>query len=444
MDHQHNSFQSEKPALNMTASSRGSVKTLTAKGDEGDEKLGNDISEGNDVSERRIRDDMAQLAKRLTAHSQASGAIPSLFPLAKAFYKARMASLDGTAPRTSGIAFQNLSVYGFGADTDFQKTVGNIFLGVAGKKQRLLGKKQQRVEILYDLEGVVHSGEMLCVLSPPGSGCSTFLRTVAGETHSFHLESSAKLNHQGIHPARLTVAFRGEAIYTAEVDHHFPQLTVGDTLYYAAAARCPKNIPNGASREEYIGHLRDVTMAMFDISHTRNTRVGNEFIHGVSGGERKRVTIAEAALSYAPVQCWDNSTRGLDSANAVEFCRTIRTQADVFGCASCVAIYQAPQDAYGLLDKVLVLYEGCQIFFGKTSRARQYFEKLGFVCPDQQTTADFLTSMTSPSERSVRPGWEGKAPRTADDFASVWKQSHDRSLLMGEIDDYIARYPFNG
>lgn len=81
MDHQHNSFQSEKPALNMTASSRGSVKTLTAKGDEGDEKLGNDISEGNDVSERRIRDDMAQLAKRLTAHSQASGAIPSLFPL---------------------------------------------------------------------------------------------------------------------------------------------------------------------------------------------------------------------------------------------------------------------------------------------------------------------------------------------------------------------------
>uniref|UniRef100_A0A0B7KDD9 ABC transporter domain-containing protein n=1 Tax=Bionectria ochroleuca TaxID=29856 RepID=A0A0B7KDD9_BIOOC len=450
MDHQHNSLQSEKPALNVTASSRGSVKTLTAKGDEGDEKLGNDISGGNDASEQRIRDDMAQLAKRLTAHSQASGAIPSLFPLisggpldpyseqfnakiwAKAFYKARMASLDGSAPRTSGIAFQNLSVY---ADTDFQKTVGNIFLGVASLAQRLLGKRQQRVDILYDLEGVVHSGEILCVLGPPGSGCSTFLRTVAGETHGFHLESSAKVNHQGIHPAQMTGAFRGEAIYTAEVDHHFPQLTVGNALYYAAAARCPKNIPHGASREEYIGHLRDVTMAMFGISHTRNTRVCNDFIRGVSGGERKRVTIAEAALSYAPMQCWDNSTRGLDSANAVEFCRTIRTQADVFG---------SPQDAYDLFDKVLVLYEGRQIFFGKASRARQYFEGLGFVCPGQQTTADFLTSMTSPSERSVRPGWEGKAPRTADDFASIWKQSHDRSLLKEEIDDYMARYPFNG
>ncbi|CAG9945597.1 unnamed protein product [Clonostachys rosea f. rosea IK726] len=421
MDHQHNSLQSEKPALNVTASSRGSVKTLTAKGDEGDEKLGNDISGGNDASEQRIRDDMAQLAKRLTAHSQASGAIPSLFPLISG-------GQDGVSGRQCaadiGHRLPEPQRVRFGADTDFQKTVGNIFLGVASLAQRLLGKRQQRVDILYDLEGVVHSGEILCVLGPPGSGCSTFLRTVAGETHGFHLESSAKVNHQGIHPAQMTGAFRGEAIYTAEVDHHFPQLTVGNALYYAAAARCPKNIPHGASREEYIGHLRDVTMAMFGISHTRNTRVCNDFIRGVSGGERKRVTIAEAALSYAPMQCWDNSTRGLDSANAVEFC--------------------PPQDAYDLFDKVLVLYEGRQIFFGKASRARQYFEGLGFVCPGQQTTADFLTSMTSPSERSVRPGWEGKAPRTADDFASIWKQSHDRSLLKEEIDDYMARYPFNG
>jgi ATP-binding cassette subfamily G (WHITE) protein 2 (PDR) len=51
-------------------------------------------------------------------------------------------------------------------------------------------------------------------------------------------------------------------------------------------------------------------MAMFGISHTVNTRVGNDFVRGVSGGERKRVTIAEATLSFAPLQAWDNSTRG--------------------------------------------------------------------------------------------------------------------------------------
>jgi ABC-type multidrug transport system ATPase subunit len=87
-------------------------------------------------------------------------------------------------------------------------------------------------------------------------------------------------------------------------------------------------------------------MALFGILHTKDTRVGDDFVRGVSGGERKRVTIAEAALSYAPLQCWDNSTRGLDSATALEFCRTLRMQADVMGCTSAVAIYQASQDAY--------------------------------------------------------------------------------------------------
>lgn len=54
-------------------------------------------------------------------------------------------------------------------------------------------------------------------------------------------------------------SFRGEAIYTAEVDAHFPQLSVGDTLYFAALARAPCRIPGGVSRERYAEHLRDVS-----------------------------------------------------------------------------------------------------------------------------------------------------------------------------------------
>jgi ATP-binding cassette subfamily G (WHITE) protein 2 (PDR) len=140
--------------------------------------------------------------------------------------------------------------------------------------------------------------------------------------------------------------FRGEAIYTAEVDVHFPQLTAGYTLSFAAQARAPRHIPGGVSRQVYAEHRKDVIMAMFGISHTVNTRVGNDYVRGVSGGERKRVTIAEAALSGAPLQCWDNSTRGLDSANALEFCRTLRMEAEIMGTAACVAIYQASQSAY--------------------------------------------------------------------------------------------------
>lgn len=140
--------------------------------------------------------------------------------------------------------------------------------------------------------------------------------------------------------------FRGEVIYSAEVDVHFPQLTVGDTLYFAARARVPRQLPSGVSKKQWAETLRDVVLAVYNISHTRNTKVGNEFIRGVSGGERKRVSLAEAILCGAPLQAWDNSTRGLDSASSVQFCSTLRLGTDLFGNTACVAIYQAPQTAY--------------------------------------------------------------------------------------------------
>lgn len=258
------------------------------------------------------------------------------------------------------------------------------------------------------------------------------------------IDENSHINYQGIDPKQFHKDFRGEAIYTAEVDVHFPMLTVGDTLGFAAQARAPRHIPGGLSRRTYANHLRDVIMATFGISHTINTRVGNDFVRGVSGGERKRVTIAEAALSGAPLQCWDNSTRGLDSANAIEFCKTLRISTNIVGSTACVAIYQAPQSAYDVFDKVLVIYEGRQIYFGPTTSARGYFEGIGFQCPDRQTIADFLTSMTSHLERVPRPGFEGKIPRTPDEFAAIWKASPDRAELMNDIDKFNADYEVGG
>jgi ATP-binding cassette subfamily G (WHITE) protein 2 (PDR) len=135
-------------------------------------------------------------------------------------------------------------------------------------------------------------------------------------------------------------------IYNAEVDTHLPHLTVGETLTFAARARSVRHIPGGLTREEADTLNRDVMMAIFGLTHTINTRVGDNYVRGVSGGERKRVSIAEAALTGAKFQCWDNATRGLDSGNAINFCRNLRLQADLLGVASVVSLYQAPQSAY--------------------------------------------------------------------------------------------------
>ncbi|EDN03421.1 hypothetical protein HCAG_01286 [Histoplasma mississippiense (nom. inval.)] len=95
-------------------------------------------------------------------------------------------------------------------------------------------------------------------------------------------------------------------------------------------------------------------MAIFGLSHTVNTKVGDDYVRGVSGGERKRVSIAELTLSGAPVACWDNSTRGLDSATALEFTQALRVGADVMGGTYAVAIYQASQAIYDIFDKAIV------------------------------------------------------------------------------------------
>lgn len=356
----------------------------------------------------------------------------------------RIEGLDHTA-RTAGVMFKDLSVHGYGTPTDFQKDVANVWLTGAGLVRRVFGMEQKtKIQILTDFEGVVKSGEMLVVLGRPGSGCSTFLKTIAGETHGLYIDDKATINYQGIPMDVMHKNFRGEVIYQAETDVHFPNLTVGQTLDFAAKARCPRVRPPGVTREEWADHNRAVVMAIYGLSHTYNTKVGNDFIRGVSGGERKRVSIAEVALARSPLQCWDNSTRGLDSATAIEFVKNLRMNTDLTGTTAALAIYQAPQAAYDQFDKVVVLYEGRQIFFGKIDEARPYFESLGFVCPPRSTTADFCTAVTSPAERIVAAGFEGRAPRTAEEFAQRWKESQARQELLREIAEFERDFPLGG
>ncbi|KAJ2903503.1 ZEB2-regulated ABC transporter 1 [Zalerion maritima] len=432
------------------------AETNTVAGD------GDEASSSSDSEEQRRESLVHNLARHFTTQSHFSGLTGEnpffasedspLNPAsdnfsARAWARAAMNLMrDSNAEqRTSAVCFQNLNVYGFGVATDFQKSVGNVWLEGVGAVKSMFGMgSEQRIDILRNFDGLVRNGEMLVVLGPPGSGCSTFLKTVAGETNGIYVGEGSYFNYQGMTAKEMHTNHRGEAIYTAETDVHFPQLCVGDTLTFASLARAPARLPSDMPRMQFANHMRDVIMAMFGISHTINTRVGNEYVRGVSGGERKRVTISEAALSGAPLQCWDNSTRGLDSANAIEFCRTIRLQSEMFNDTACVSIYQAPQSAYDMFDKALVLYEGRQIFFGRSDEAKQYFIDLGFDCPARQTTPDFLTSMTSPKERVIRSGWEGRTPRTPDEFATAWKNSQAYKDLQAEIEEYKTAHPLNG
>jgi ATP-binding cassette, subfamily G (WHITE), member 2, PDR len=117
---------------------------------------------------------------------------------AKAVLNIQSQEADKNPMRTAGVAFRDLNVFGFGAATDYQKTVGSIWGSTAGIARKLLNIGQRRIDILRGFEGIVRPGEILVVLGPPGSGCTTFLKTIAGEWHGFNVDKDSYLNYQGM------------------------------------------------------------------------------------------------------------------------------------------------------------------------------------------------------------------------------------------------------
>lgn len=142
----------------------------------------------------------------------------------------------------------------------------------------------------------------------------------------------------------------------------------------------------------------------------------------------------ETLCCQASLVCWDNSTRGLDASTALEFTRALRSITDVFGTATIVTLYQAGNGIFDLFDKVLVLDGGKQIYYGPANQAKSYMDQLGFICDDAANVSDFLTSVTVPHERKIKPGDEKTFPRDALSLQQAYLQSETKSNMDRELD----------
>lgn len=242
-------------------------------------------------------------------------------------------------------------------------------------------------------------------------------------------------------------SLRGECIYTAESDVHFPELTVEETLHIAAEARKPQYLRTGESRTEFISRLTQEMIKEFQLSSCVDTKIGNSTIRGLSGGEQKRVTLAEAFMGGAAVQCWDQSTRGMDSETALRFIHNLHSHVHKTRSAAAVTIYQCSQAIYESFDNVTVLHSGRQIYYGTVRDAEAYFTDMGFQrASNNMSVADFLTALTSPVEAStlVSAGCEDMVPRGVDDFVKRWRSSPRRERLLSMLQSYEQKHPLHG
>ena len=120
----------------------------------------------------------------------------------------------------------------------------------------------------------------------------------------------------------------------------------------------------------------------------------------------------------------DNPTNGLDSSTAVEFIEMMRELTTQSQCVTAMSIYQGSEAILPYFDKVAVINSGRQIYYGKVSEAKAYFQNLGFECPSSTTTTDFLNSMSAdPEARRIVAGRETSVPRTPEEFEGCFKRS---------------------
>ncbi|KAJ6088336.1 ABC multidrug transporter atrF [Penicillium sp. IBT 16267x] len=345
----------------------------------------------------------------------------------------------GEPAKKVGVVFKHLTVMGVQTGASFVRTLPHAVIGTFGPDlynvicrfvpQLRVGKKPPIRELISDFSGSVREGEMMLVLGRPGAGCTTFLKAIANDRQAF-AGVNGEVSYGGLSAEDQNRYFRGEVNYNPEDDQHFPSLTVWQTLKFSLTTKTRKH------DRDSIPIIIDALLKMFGISHTKNTLVGNEYVRGVSGGERKRVSIAETLATKSTVVCWDNSTRGLDASTALDYAKSLRIMTDVSKRTTLVTLYQAGESIYELMDKVLVIDEGRMLYQGPAHQARQYFLDLGFYCSDQMTTADFLTSVCDVNAREFQPGREASTPKTAEELERVFKSSDTYKHILDTVNTY--------
>lgn len=360
--------------------------------------------------------------------------------MSKMFGQGRQGS-EEERTRHVGVVFKNLTVKGVGLGAALQPTIGDLFLGLPRAIGGLFTRKKKLSSpvrtILNDFSGVIRPGEMVLVLGRPGSGCSTFLK-VLGNQRAGYKSIEGEVTYGGLSAEQMQKEYRGEVLYNPEDDLHYATLSVQRTLEFALKTRTPgkESRLEGETRKEYMAEFLKTVTQLFWISHTLKTFVGDEHVRGVSGGERKRVSIAEAMITKASTQMWDNSTKGLDASTALEYVNSIRSLTNMAQISTAVALYQAGESLYKAFDKVLLIHDGRCCYFGSADDASAYFEGLGFERPARWTTADFLTSVTDEHAHRVKSGWEDRIPRSAEQFEEAFKKSAIAQRNLEDIADF--------
>ncbi|RHY86960.1 hypothetical protein DYB37_011229 [Aphanomyces astaci] len=328
-------------------------------------------------------------------------------------------------------------------------------------KKSVMGfsKSSKRVvhkDILHTVSGVFKPATMTLLLGQPGSGKSSLMKMLAGR---FPIEKNIQfggdIQYNGSDRSEVLAQLPQLVAYMSQRDHHYPTLTVQETMEFAHQAcggsvvpeRVLESMKHGTPEEnsEALETLKalyevypDVVVRQLGLSICKDTIVGSAMLRGVSGGERKRVTIGEMEFGMKQVSLMDEISTGLDSAATFDIIKSQRSLAKYLKKTIVIALLQPSPEVFDLFDDVLVMNQGHVMYHGPCNQALAYFESLGFVCPPKRDVADFLLDLGTPQQlQYVSPLAAGSSvalPRYPGEYSALFQLSPMYRDMMDHVD----------
>jgi len=281
---------------------------------------------------------------------------------------------------------------------------------------RLKTKEGSDRLLLDNLHGTAKSGRILAIFGPSGSGKTTLLSTLAGQlpySKKLELEGYVTANGNPMPSQKIKTGF------VAQEDLFFSQMTVRETLAMAAEMRT-----RGSAKERDV--LVDSVIRSLGLKKCADTVIGDEKTRGLSGGEKKRLSIACEMIAKPSLLFADEPTSGLDSFSAQQVVGSLKSLASE-GNTVIMSIHQPRSSIFEMLDDICLLSEGKLVYFGEASKVLGYFESLGYTCPEHYNPAEFLADLVAIDHSSPETEKESMARVTA--LSDAWRQAHTNASI---------------
>jgi len=299
-------------------------------------------------------------------------------------------------------------------------------------------------QILSDITGSVHPGEILAIMGASGAGKTSFLDILARKKKRGNVAGDFRLNGEKVPDDQ----FRSVTGFVDQDDTMLPTLTVHETILDSALLRLPKEMSRAAKEQK----VEDVERQL-GIYHIRHQTIGSEEGNGrgISGGEKRRVGIACELVTSPSILFLDEPTSGLDAYNAYNVIECLVTLVKSYNRTVVFTIHQPRSNIVALFDRLLLLSHGRTVYSGPFNECQQYFDSIGYSCPPGFNIADYLVDLTmhaSAPQRDEDDGFidssepEGRLTRASSTIAvksipSISNASINTSIGSGGNDSLL-------